>query len=112
MTFQSLVDIVGPKAGWVTVSVALGYILRLSFFYFSSRYVRRKVHVPELQRLTRLFGWRTQMLFTLIAVRITSRWMGYDPDALESINHWIGVGILVGVWVFLARALRVGRRIA
>src|SRR5262249_48602874 len=101
--------LLGPKVGWIIVSLVSGYILRRVFGYFSMRYVRGKSHFPAYYNLSRLFGWRSQFLFTMIALHITLRWMGYDPATLKAIDQWIEVGIIIGVWLFLARVVRIGR---
>jgi small-conductance mechanosensitive channel len=60
----------------------------------------------------RLFGWRTQFLFTLIALHFTLPWMGYDRVTAKDLNQWIGAGVIIGVWLFLGKMLRIARSIA
>lgn len=104
--------LLGPKVAWVIISIVLGFIFRWTFAYFSSRYVRRRSHIPGFSTKTRLFGWRTQFLFTVIALHFTLPWMGYNVDTRRDINQWLGVAIIAGFWLFLSKVLRIARWIA
>ncbi|MFL5812551.1 MAG: mechanosensitive ion channel family protein [Bdellovibrionia bacterium] len=104
--------LLGPRIGWVIVSLLFGFVARWIFARFSDRYLRKRSHLPGFSNQTSFFGWRTQFLFTLIALHLTLPWMEYDKLTSKSIDQWIGVGIIISVWLVLARVLRLFRWVA
>jgi small-conductance mechanosensitive channel len=109
---DSFLGVFGTKLGWVLISLLIGFVCRWTFAYFSARYVRSRKNIASFSNQTRLFGWRSQFLFTMIALHITLPWMGFDRDTAQDINQWLGVGIIIGVWVFIAKILRIARWVA
>lgn len=112
VVLNSFLGLFGTKIGWVLISLLIGFVCRWTFAYLSERYVRSRKNIAPFSNQTRLFGWRTQFLFTMIALHITLPWMGFDRDTSQEINQWLGVGIIIGVWVFIAKILRIARRVA
>jgi small-conductance mechanosensitive channel len=111
-TTPQYVHFLGPKVGWVIISLAVGFLCRWIFARFASQYVHKRSHLPGFSNQSRLISWRTQFLFTMIALRLTLPWMGYEQATVKEINQWLDVGVIIGVWLFLAKALRIARWIA
>jgi small-conductance mechanosensitive channel len=111
-SMSGLNQLLGPKAGWITASLVIGFVLRWIFGHITEYYVQKQSHLPEIHRLTRLFGWRTQVLFTLIALHFTLPLMGYSQSTTAVIHHWVQVSTIIAVWIFLARILLIVRWVA